>query len=342
MDVNLVTGGSGYLGSALVRRLCSEGRSVRVFDISDSPDRPDSAEFFRGDVRDLNALRKACRDADVIYHNAALVPLTKAGKAFREVNVRGTANVLEAAKKQGVRKIVHSSSSAIYGAPEHCPINESTPPHPVESYGRSKLEAERVMLSPFGSGRPFVTLIRPRTIVGTGRLGIFQILFSWIRAGRNVYTIGAGDSPLQLVHIDDLVDSMLLASLRDKHEVYNIGAARYSSLREDLTALCRHAGTGARVKGLPVWPSILALRLLDIMKLSPLAPWHYLTYHKPFYFDISRATERLGWRPRYSNEEMLIEAYDTYASAPAGDGASTSMHRTTPAQKLLKVLRWLS
>jgi hypothetical protein len=96
------------------------------------------------------------------------------------------------------------------------------------------------------------------------------------------------------------------------------------------------------VKGLPVWPSILALRMLDILNLSPLAPWHYLTYHKPFYFDISRATNRLGWRPRYSNEEMLIEAYDRYVSAPADDGASTSMHRTTPAQKLLKVLRWFS
>lgn len=342
MGINLVTGSSGFLGNAIARKLCAKGEQVRLFDLKDTPDRPDSAQFIQGDVRDVNALTDACRDVKVIFHNAALVPLTKAGRGFKQVNVQGTANVLQAAIKTGVCKIVHASSSAIYGVPHSCPIKETTPPSPIEPYGRSKLEGEEVLLSRFEKSKPSITIIRPRTIVGTGRLGIFQILFSWIKEGKNIYTIGRGDTLFQFLHIDDLVDAILLAAERDEDETYNIGAAEFSTLHADLTELCEHAGTGSRVKHLPVWPSILSLRLLDMLKLSPLAPWHYLTYHKPFHFDISKAVNKLGWKPRYSNTRMLTEAYDKFIEGVPEHTGTTSMHRKTPAEKILRLLRWIS
>jgi nucleoside-diphosphate-sugar epimerase len=233
-------------------------------------------------------------------------------------------------------------ATAIYGVPQSCPINEITPPSPIEPYGRSKLKGEEVLLSHFGKSKPSITIIRPRTIVGIGRLGIFQILFSWISDGKNVYTIGRGDALFQLLHIDDLVDAILLAAHRNEDETYNIGAAEFSTLHADLSALCKHAGTGSRVKHFPVWPSILALRILDFLKLSPLAPWHYLTYHKPFYFDISKAVKKLGWKPRYSNKAMLTEAYDKYLKGIPEHAGTTSAHRKTPAEKILKLLRWIS
>jgi nucleoside-diphosphate-sugar epimerase len=338
----LITGGSGFLGSAIARRLCELGQQVRIFDISDSPDRPAGAEFFHGDVRDQAALRKACAGVEIVYHNSALVPLTKAGRRFREINVQGSANVLRAARDAGARKLVHASSSAIYGVPKYCPIDEKTSPAPIEPYGRSKLDGERAVFSHRERGGPTVTIIRPRTIVGTGRLGIFKILFDWIREGKNIYIIGRGDGLFQFLHIEDLVDAMIFAAGRDEYETYNVGAAEYSTLRNDLTALCGHAGTGSRVRSLPVWPSILALRALDLLKLSPLAPWHYLTYHKPFYFDISKAVGLLGWKPRYSNIAMLTEAYDKFLEGTLDLAGATSMHRKSPAERILKLLRWVS
>lgn len=342
MGIHLVTGGSGFLGSAIVRRLCADGRRVRVFDISDTPERPMSAEFFKGDVRDLQALKLACEDVEVAYHNAALVPLTKAGRAFRDVNVQGSENVLKAAVQSRARKIIHSSSSAVYGIPKTCPIDETTTPCPVEPYGRSKLEGEQVMMSHFGHGRPSITVIRPRTIVGTGRLGIFQILFSWVKAGKSIYTIGRGENLFQFLHIDDLVDAILLAAQRDEDESYNIGAVHFSTLGADLGALCEHAGTGARVRHLPAWPSVLALRVLDMLRLSPLAPWHYLTYHKPFHFDTTKALEKLGWKPHYGNIEMLTEAYDAFIKETREPAHTTSVHRSSVGEKILRLLRWVS
>ena len=344
MGTYLVTGGSGFLGGALVRRLCAEGHAVRSLDIFDSPDRPEEARFVKCDVRDLEGVEKACEGADTIFHNAALVPLTKAGGAFREVNVIGTENVLKAALSDRIRKIVHASSSAIYGVPDKCPITEDAPPSPIEAYGRSKLEGEEILKSHFGKGGPTISIIRPRTIVGTGRLGIFQILFSWISAGKNIYTIGRGGNMLQFLHISDLVDSMLLAADRNENETYNIGASGFSTLHEDLSSLCEHAGTGAKVKHLPVWPSIAALRTLDILRICPLAPWHYLTYHKPFYFDVSKARNMLGWEPRYGNVEMFSEAYDYFIANRREENSAEnrSAHRKSPAEKILRLLKWFS
>src|SRR6185369_13020452 len=144
-------------------------------------------------------------------------------------------------------------------------------------------------------------VVRPRTVIGIGRLGIFQVLFEWIREGRNIYVIGSGAQRTQLLHADDLVDFMLLVAERRKSGVYNIGAQRFDTLRADLTAVIRHAGTDARVVGLPAAPAIAALAIADWLRLSPLGPWHYRTYHKDFFFDVTRPMTELGWTPKYSN-----------------------------------------
>jgi len=187
-------------------------------------------------------------------------------------------------------------------------------------------------------------IIRPRTIIGSGRLGIFQILHEWISEGRKVYVIGDGSQQHQYLHADDIVDFMLLLTEQRKPGIYNLGTDRFGPLRENLEALIRHAGTRARVVGTPVRVAIGALRLLDVLRLSPLAPWHYLTYHKPFHFDISRAMRELGWRPRYGNVDMLIESYDWFLAhrneATVDDVRST--HRKAVKQGVLWALKHLS
>ena len=208
----LITGGSGYFGSLLRNRLLEQGQAVRVLDLIDADDRPPEVEFVGADIRDLDATRAACAGIEVVYHNVAQVPLAKDRHLFWSVNYDGTENVLKAARDAGVRKVVHTSSSAVFGVPVSNPVDETVEPHPMEAYGKAKLEAEHLVERYVRQHGLDVTIIRPRTILGHGRLGIFQILFDWVEGGRNIPVLGNGDNVYQFVHADDLADACIKAA----------------------------------------------------------------------------------------------------------------------------------
>src|SRR6476469_3477539 len=138
----LVTGGSGYFGSIVSELALARGDVVRIFDLNPPGATLAEAEFVKGDVRDPTAIRAACEGVDVVFHNVAQVPLAKDRELFDAVNVTGTAHLLVAAREAGVAKVVHTSSSAVFGIPAHNPVTEATPGMPLEAYGRAKLRAE--------------------------------------------------------------------------------------------------------------------------------------------------------------------------------------------------------
>lgn len=340
---HLITGGCGFLGNLIAQRLLERGEQVRALDVREDPARHPDIEFVKADICDREAVRRAMTGINVVHHNAALVPLTKSGGKFWRVNVDGSRMAAEEAVRGAVRCFVHMSSSAIFGAPKQAPVTLHTPPQPAEAYGRSKLAGENAVRQICEAAGLQCIVIRPRTILGPGRFGIFQILFDWIREGRNVYVIGSGDIAFQFAHAHDLMDAYLLAMARGKSGTYNIGADRYGTLREALENLIAHAGTASRVRSLPENLTIRTLQVLDWLHLSPLAPWHYLTYHKPFCFDVEHVLE-LGWRPRYSNDEMLREAYDSFCAAAgtADAPAVASPHRRRVKESILWLVKKLS
>lgn len=309
--MHLVTGGSGFLGNLIARRLAARGEKVRVLDVWEDPSRPSEIEFVNCDIRDRAGVARALEGITVVHHNVALVPLTKSGTKFWEVNVDGSRIAAEEAVRAGVKAFIHMSSSALFGAPDKCPITNDTPTHPIEIYGRAKLAGEQAVREVCDKAGVPLVVIRPRTILGEGRLGIFQILFEWIQEGKNVYVIGSGDVPFQFVHAHDLMDFYMLAIDSGKPGAYNVGTDVFGTLREGLQNLIAYAGTKSKVKSLPQTLTIKSLQLLDWMGLSPLAPWHYLTYHKAFYFDVT-PLKAMGWKPRYSNDLMFRESYDWF------------------------------
>lgn len=209
---------------------------------------------------------------------------------------------------------IYISSSAIFaGSVDKCPITVDIAPNPVEVYGCSKLGAEQCVLRAQERRLP-CTILRPRCILGASRMGIFQILFDWIRDGKKIYIVGTGNQLFQFIHVKDVVEFCILCTQKHKTGIYNIGTDKYTTLRKDLTSLIRYAGTDSRIVSLPVNLTVPILRILDLLHLSPLAPFHYITYSKPFYFDISKAKCELSWEPRYSNTQMLIESYDWFVA----------------------------
>ena len=157
----LITGGSGYFGSLLLQRLRGQS-SCRIFDLVDTADRPSNVEFVQGDIRDFDAIRRACRGAQIVHHNVAQMPLAKDRRLFESVNIDGTRNLLEAAKIEGVSKVVYTSSSAVFGAPKTNPVTEDTQPAPGEAYGQAKYQAEKICHQ-YVEGGLDVSIIRPRT-----------------------------------------------------------------------------------------------------------------------------------------------------------------------------------
>jgi nucleoside-diphosphate-sugar epimerase len=337
----LVTGGSGYFGCRLRDLLLRRGDAVRVYDLLDADDRPAEVEFVRGDIRDPVATARACEGSDVVYHNVAQVPLARDPALFDSVNVGGTRVLLDAMQAAGVRRLVYTSSSAVFGVPERNPVDETMTPHPAEAYGRAKLEGERLVASAARAGAIEGAIVRPRTILGHGRLGIFQILFDWVEEGRNVPVLGSGENVYQFVHADDLADACLRAGAHAGFAIFHCGAARYGTMRETLEALCRHAGTGSRVVSLPRRTTELAMRVSGALRLSPFAPYHWLMYGRSFYFDIGRAERELGWAPRWSNLEMICQSYDWYRAHKAEvlRASGRSAHRSPLRQGLLAVLK---
>ncbi len=336
----LVTGGSGYFGSVLVEKLLEKGASVIVLDKYDSPARPEKAAFINADIRDESSVRDAVAKAETVYHSVAMVPLAKDAEAFWSVNRDGTETLLRACMEQGVRKLVHISSRAVYGVPSGLPVRESSAKRPMEEYGRAKLAAEELIRDYVDKGLD-AAIIRPRTIMGHGRLGIMQILFEWIRQGSNVPLLGKGENLYQFVHADDLAEACIKAAKKEGPDSFNVGAENYCSMRETLEDLISHAGTGSKTVSLPMKPAALLMDLTSRLGISPLGPYHSLMYGRSLYFDISHTAETLGWRPRYGNVEMFIEAYDSYLydrekilAAPSG-----TPHRSPVDQGILALVR---
>lgn len=341
-SLTLVTGGSGYLGETVVKKLCARGDRVRVFDLVDNEDRPASVEFVQGDIRDRESVRRAVAGARVIHHNVAQVPLAKDREKFWSVNVEGTRALLDAALREGVKKVILVSSSAVYGVPAKNPVDGAVAPNPREAYGAAKLAGEDV-------GREYVergldvSIVRPRTILGHGRLGIFQILFEWVRRGRPVYTLGDGANRYQFVHADDLAELCLLADRVPGFRVLLAGAERFGTMRALLEGLVAHAGTKSPIRALPFGPTQLSMAVTSKLGLSPLGDYHTLMYGREMYFDLTETKQALGWAPRYSNAEMIAESYDWYVAHREEVLARTdaSHHRSPVRLGVLKLLELL-
>ncbi len=322
----LITGAAGFLGFHLSQQGIKH--KLTLLDIApfNKKEYPKKADFIDGDVRDKKLIDKVTAGQNVVIHAAAALPLWKK-EDIMTTNINGMANILTAAKKNKVKRVIFISSTAVYGVPKRHPIYETDERVGVGPYGESKIMAEDLCFEAMKQGL-HVTILRPKTFVGTHRLGVFEILFDWIHDGKRIPVVGSGMNRYQLLDVDDLVSAVYrFSETSDKKydDFFNIAAEQFYTVQDDLGKLFRYAKSGSRIMRTPAYPIKKALWLFEKLHLSPLYQWVYDTADKDSFVSIDKLTKTLKWHPRYSNSEALIKAYqwylDNYAdikSRPAG------------------------
>ena len=306
----LVTGGSGGLGSALVARLRSEGKRVRVM-VRRVPERPqEGIEYVRGDLADPAAVDSAVRGAACVFHVGATM---KGGwPEHQGGTIEGTRNVIDACRKHGVDKLVHVSSMSVIawaGAESFAPVDEETAfesrAEERGAYTRAKLEAEKLVAAAAREGLPTV-IVRPGQIFG-GRIPLMTGAVARRAAGRFL-VLGDGEIPLPLVYIDDVVDALMLAAGSGLHggEVIQIVDPESWTQNQVLAEV----GPSARVVRVPralvfAIGRASEIALGTIGKQSPLAPYRLRSALALRRFEGKRAETLLGWRPRVGVREGI-------------------------------------
>ena len=311
----LITGGSGFLGINLIRYLYKHRHEIVSLDIVDFdyPDMKDKIKTINGDIRNKSIVDEANKNIDIVVHTAAALPLYKPEDIF-STDIKGTKNLLEAAEKNGIKRFIHISSTAVYGIPDHHPLYEDDKLDGVGPYGKAKILAEEECFKYRKKGM-CVPVIRPKSFIGPERLGVFDLLYDWAKDGRGFPMIGNGKNRYQLLDVEDLCEAIYLCATLDAEKVndtFNIGAKEFTTMREDYQSVLDYAGHGKKIVGLPETPIIWTLRILEALKLSPLYKWVYETASKDSFVSIEKAEKVLGFTPKYSNKGALLRNYKWY------------------------------
>ncbi len=307
----LITGISGFLGINLTRYLLSKNVEVRGIDLVDFeyPEK-NKIEMMLGDIRNKSNVKKAILGVDYVVHCAAALPLYSEEDIFT-TDILGTKILLEEVWKQNVKRFVYISSTAVYGIPDHHPISESDKLNGVGAYGISKVKAEKICENYREKGI-MLPILRPKSFVGPERLGVFALFYDWAKSGKNFPMIGSGKNKYQLLDVEDLCQAIWLSLTKPSNlanDTFNIAASEFLSMQEDYQSVLNEAGFGKKIIPLPAKPTILALQILEKLRLSPLYKWVYETAGKDSFVSIEKAEGKLGFKPKFSNSDALIRNF---------------------------------
>jgi nucleoside-diphosphate-sugar epimerase len=318
----LVTGGTGFTGKALVRRLIDQGHDVVALDYKEGLKTQElrdwGAEVVLGSVTDLEVVRRAMSGVELVHHVAAAFrEMNVPDTYYHDVNVNGTRNVLEAAVAAGVRKVIYCSTCGVHGNIDHPPGGEDAPIRPADYYQRTKYEAEPVVRQFFERGLKTV-ILRPAAIYGPGDPERFFLIFKRVAKG-SFPMFGNGKTYYHPLYIDNLIDAFILAMQEGKGEgeAYLIADEEYLGIEDLVRRVGKSLNVDVKVPHYPVWPVVAAGHVCEKICRPfginpPLFPRRVDWYRQNRAFKIDKAKRDLGYAPRVGIDEGLRRTAEWY------------------------------
>lgn len=317
-----VFGGNGFVGNFLVKALTERSFNVVVCDVSKSenPNNENKNSFIPVDIRNIDQIRSLPINRDDIvinlaanqYHNK--VPKNR-NEFFFSVNTYGTENLLKVSFEKGCRNFLMFSTDMIYGKPQYLPVDVRHPQNPFGAYGRSKKAAEQICFEYRAMGMN-ITIMRPRMIMGPGRLGILVKLFKLIDLNLPVPTIGNGRNHYQMISVFDCVTAILYAL--DKglpNKEYNLGSKNPPDIKTLLQQVISSAHSRSFVIPTPGGLVKLVLTFFESVGLPIMYNEQFMIADEEYHLDISETEKDLDWEPKYNDSEMIKSAYESYKNS---------------------------
>src|SRR6185312_6078851 len=311
----LVTGAAGYLGSWLCRSLISDGFRVIGVDLLPAPGC--TWTHFVQDIAKISPEFLKDEEIDTVFNLAALVPIAKEKSLFYKYNADAALRIYQWARQKQCRQFIQVSTSAVFNpATSVLPITEESPTNPFELYGKSKLQGE-VLLKKESQlpGSPILSIVRPRTILGGRRQGIFFLFFDWIAKNKKVIFFGSGEQKYQFVHLKDVLSLLKIIREKSLGGLFHCGGKSFGTLKDDIENLIQSAGSRSQLVYAPRFLVFLLSGLLRL-RLLPFSIWHLKAFEESFYFDLSQTIRETGWAPLYGNKEILEEAFRDFIQNP--------------------------
>jgi NAD dependent epimerase/dehydratase len=309
----LVTGGAGFIGSHLTEELLQKGCQVRVLVHYNSFDRwgwidyfhadiKKNIEIFTGDIRDPNGVREAMKGCEIVFHLAALIGIPysyHSPDTYVDTNVKGTLNILQAARQQGVSRIIHTSTSEVYGTAQFIPITEEHPVNPQSPYAATKASADFLALTFFRSFKTPVVVVRPFNTYGPRQSAraIIPTIITQLLGGNGKVTLGSATPTRDLNFVKDMVLGFVQAAGSDAAlgEVINLGSNFEISVGDLATKIAMLMGKDIRIESAD---ERIRPEKSEVERLRA---------------ENQKARNILGWQPSFDLESGLKETIDWYS-----------------------------
>jgi nucleoside-diphosphate-sugar epimerase len=311
-----IFGGAGFLGQTLAKELLTRDQEVVIVDKKNSLN-PLYSTIEIDITQPFSEWNIPIQPEDYVYHLAARqyhdsLPKKDIQQWFDEVNVLGTANVLEFLQLKRHKKLIYFSTDMVYGRPSQLPISEIAPLNPVGYYGKSKAKAEAICQAYRDKGMQ-ITIFRPRLITGPGRLGVLTKLFKLIKRNLPVPLIGNGNNCYQMISVFDCVQAIILTTEQDfPNNTFNLGSDDPPSVYSLLSQLIKEGGSRSILLKTPASVVKLTLSLLERLNISPLYKDQYEIADIDYIVDTSKAKKLLGWQPQFNDQQMIFDAFQQY------------------------------
>lgn len=321
----IITGGSGFLGQFLIRKLSSLYPDLEIHNIDVKHPTGLSIANLTNHIIDItikeNLKSFKFSENDIVYHLAAYtyvftknIPYkTRRDNFFESLNVFGTKNLLDTMEETGARNIAYVSSDSVYGLPINIPTDITHPLNPLGPYGIAKIKAEK-LINNFGARKDNRSIIfRPRMIVGPGRSGLLNKLFFLIHHNLPVILIGSGKNHYQFISVHDCVDALIeFHKQDDSFGIYNLGSINPPTVIDLMKFIIKEVNSGSFI--IPTWGkgTKAILSFLDVINLPILYPEQFMIADQDCLLDVQGLKEDLNIEPKFNDKEILLEAYRSY------------------------------